>query len=156
MTDKTVYLTKEGLEKLKVELDDLVTNQRPVIIKEIRETRALGDLSENGGYQAAREKQTFIDSRIQEIENTLKFAKVKSDTEASKKIDIGSKVHVEVEGDKNTFQFEIVGATEADPAVQKISYESPIGKSLYGSKVGDTVKVQTPVGETKYKITKVE
>lgn len=152
MKEKKIYITKKGLEDLKQELNELVNIKRPKILNEIKTTRDLGDLSENAGYHAAKEQQTFVESRINQIEEILKTAVVKDENKGSK-IDIGSCVTLESDG--NTNEYYIVGASESNPVEGKISYESPMGSVLMGKKQGDTVKVETPMGVTNYKITNV-
>jgi len=150
-----LILTKEGLEKLKKEHTELVDIKRPKNIETIRSTRAMGDLSENGGYHAARDEQSFIESRIQELEEIFKRAKVASGTK-TKSVSVGSKVVLESYQNKDKVIYELVGATEADPVNNKISYESPLGKGLMGKKPGDLFTIQVPVGELKYKILEVK
>lgn len=152
MNKKAIYVTSEGIEKLKVELDDLVNVQRKKIAAALKEAKEFGDLSENASWDDAKERQAFIEGRIAEIENILKnvVAIEKGDAD---KVDVGSTVHVELEG--GTQEFQIVGSTEADPAIGKISNESPIGKALIGKKPGDEVEVEVPAGVIVYKIHKI-
>ncbi|MFO0955680.1 MAG: transcription elongation factor GreA [Candidatus Saccharibacteria bacterium] len=149
---KSFYVTSDGLEKLREELDDLVNVQRKKIAAALKEAKEFGDLSENASWDDAKERQAFIEGRIAEIENILKNAvaieKGKGDIVA-----VGSTVHVELEEGEQ--QFSIVGSTEADPELGKISNESPIGKALLGKKPGDEVEVQVPAGTITYKITKI-
>jgi len=149
---KSFYVTSDGLEKLREELDDLVNVQRKKIAAALKEAKEFGDLSENASWDDAKERQAFIEGRIAEIENILKNAvaieKGKVDIVA-----VGSTVHVELEEGEQ--QFSIVGSTEADPELGKISNESPIGKALLGKKPGDEVEVQVPAGTITYKITKI-
>lgn len=152
MNKKSFYVSVDGLEKLKVELDDLVNVQRKKIAAALKEAKEFGDLSENASWDDAKERQAFIEGRIAEIENILKNAvaiqKGKGDVVA-----VGSTVHVELEEGEQ--HFSIVGSTEADPEQGKISNESPIGKALLGKKPGDEVEVQVPAGTIIYKITKI-
>ncbi len=152
MNKKSFYVTSDGLEKLREELDDLVNVQRKKIAAALKEAKEFGDLSENASWDDAKERQAFIEGRIAEIENILKNAvaieKGKGDIVA-----VGSTVHVELEEGEQ--QFSIVGSTEADPELGKISNESPIGKALLGKKPGDEVEVQVPAGTITYKITKI-
>lgn len=152
MKEKEIYLTKKGLEDLKQELNILVTEKRPKILNELKTTRGLGDLSENAGYHAAKEQQTFVESRINQIEEILKYAVVKNEATGGK-IDLGSIVELKSEG--LTYNYVIVGASESNPIEGKISYKSPIGAKLIGKKQGDNIKVETPMGVTNYKIVKV-
>lgn len=144
---KDVLLTKEGITKLKNELKQLIEVDRKEIIKKIKETREYGDLSENAEYDAARNQQSMIEGRIEELEALLKKARVIDETKAKAghdKVVIGSKVEVEIEGEK--MNFSLVGSAESDPAQGHISVESPLGKALVGAKVGQTVKVSIPDG----------
>lgn len=150
---KTMYLTKEGLEKLKEELKQLIEVSREEVAKKIQIAREMGDLSENSLYDAAKEEQAFIEGRIAELEDIIKNSKVSS-AKASGEIAVGSKVTVHIEGDEETYH--LVGAPEADPLARKISHESPIGSALMGKKVGDKVKVEAPMGSLTYTILKVE
>ncbi|PIR43131.1 transcription elongation factor GreA [candidate division WWE3 bacterium CG10_big_fil_rev_8_21_14_0_10_32_10] len=156
MNKKETLLTKEGYEKLKKEYDTLVNIKRPVVIDTIQKTRAMGDLSENGGYQAAKEEQRFVDRRIGELEGMLKTAKIIEDRKNNDKVSLGSTVYLDSLNDDFKVSYELVGSAEADPSKKRISYESPLGKSLLGAKKGDIVVVSTPVGDTKYKILKIE
>lgn len=152
MNKKAIYVTEEGLVKLREELDDLVGVQRKKIAAALKEAKEFGDLSENASWDDAKERQAFIEGRIAEIENILKNAvaikKGSGDTVA-----VGSTVHVELEEGLQNFQ--IVGSTEADPEQGKISNESPIGRALLGKKPGDEVEVEVPAGVIVYKIQKI-
>ncbi len=152
MVKKEILITSEGLEKLKSELTELVEVRRPEVVSRIKTAKELGDLSENAEYVSAKEEQSFIEGRIQEIEQTLKHAKV-ADTHSVGTIGVGSTVKFEVEGDEDSF--EIVGATESDPAKGKISIDSPVGRALLGHKVKDVIPVQTPDGSVDYKILQI-
>lgn len=152
---KDILLTKEGIEKLKQELQKLIEVDRKEIIKKIKETREYGDLAENAEYDAARNQQSMIEGRIEELEALLKKARVIDEKKnGHDKVSIGSHVEVEVEGDKESIQ--LVSSAESDPAKGHISVESPLGQSLLGAKVGDVVKVTIPDGDTvNYKILKI-
>uniref|UniRef100_A0A7C4R9Y4 Transcription elongation factor GreA n=1 Tax=candidate division CPR3 bacterium TaxID=2268181 RepID=A0A7C4R9Y4_UNCC3 len=153
--NKEVFLTKEKLEELKKELEDLKKNARPEIIARIKEARALGDLSENAEYHSAREEQGRTEGRIEELEYMIKNAKIIDKTcKVKNKVDMGCKVTCSIEGDGNV-DFTIVGSAEVDVFNGKISNESPIGKSLMGKKVGDVIEFDAPAGKTKYKILKI-
>ncbi|MBU6389629.1 transcription elongation factor GreA [Patescibacteria group bacterium] len=153
---KDVYLTKEGIAKLKEELDRLINVDRKEVIKKIKETREYGDLSENAEYDAARTQQSMIEGRIEELEAMLKKARLISHPAKSNgKVTIGDTVEVESEG--STVEFTLVGSAESDPSKGLISVESPLGSALLGSKVGDTVKVAIPDGGTaEYKIIRIK
>lgn len=150
---QNVLLTEEGLIKLKNELADL-KQQRKVVISRIQAARELGDISENADYDDARNTQSFVEGRIQEIESMLEHAKVVSKSaKGDGKITIGSQVTVTVEGDQEVY--ELVGVNESDPAAGKISIDSPLGKALLGLKSGESVQVATPAGKLEYQIAKV-
>lgn len=146
---KSVDLTKEGRDELKKELDDRI-KEREVIKEKIATARAFGDLSENEDYSAARNEQKLNESRISEIEEILKSAKIISNR-GHDKVVMGAKVTVEVGG--KSFVYSIVGPVEANPLEGKISNESPIGKAMFGKKAGEEYKL--PNGNTG-KILKVE
>ncbi len=150
--DNNLYLTKEGLEELKKELQELRDVKRPAVIQKIKEAREMGDISENSMYDSAREEQAFIEGRMSEIEEVIKNATI---TEGTPKdcIGIGSKVTVHIDGSEEIFH--IVGAPEADPIKKKISHESPLGQSLVGKKVGEKIEFQAPVGKLIYTILKI-
>ena len=147
-----VYVTEQGLEDMKKELEYLKMEKRPAVIEALKEARALGDLSENAEYTAAREKQNRVEARIAEIEGILDGAQIiKSDGDGT--ISLGDHVVVSLNGKESAF--DVVGAIEADPANNKISHESPLGKALMGKKVGDEVSITTPKGEKVYKVVSV-
>lgn len=136
-----IPITKEGLEKLKSELDQLVTVRRPQIIKAIAAAREEGDLRENAGYDAARHDQAMTERRIREIEDRVRRAVIIDPSKASS-VQIGTTVKIEIDGEEE--EYTIVGAIEAKPAQGKISNESPIGKALLGRKAGDVIDIRTP------------
>ncbi len=148
-----VYITKEGLEKLRSELKELLDLKRPEIAKRIKEAREMGDISENSEYDAARQEQSYVEGRISELEEFIKTAKVSEQKTGDGAVGIGSKVTVHIDGGEEIFH--IVGAPEADPMQKKISHESPLGSALVGKKVGDQIEVQAPMGKLTYKILKV-
>ncbi|PIS23391.1 transcription elongation factor GreA [candidate division WWE3 bacterium CG08_land_8_20_14_0_20_40_13] len=146
-----VILTKEGLEKLKAEYDELVNIRRKDIVDRIAKAREQGDLSENGAYHAAKEEQAFIEGRIEELEDILKNALVEVSTGTKDGIiKVGCVVRVKI--DSTEEEFSIVGTPEANPTEKKISHESPLGAALLGKKVGDVVEVEAPVGKIHYEI----
>ena len=150
---KEVYLTKEKLEKLKKELEGLIKVKRPDVMARIKEARSLGDLKENAEYHSAREEQSFIEGKIEELEYMVKNAKIIAESgKVKNKIDIGCKVACQIEGTKNKREFVIVGSAEVDVASGKISNESPIGMALIGKKVGDVIEVKAPSGTIRYKV----
>ena len=157
MSDKKkVYLTEQGYENLKKELDDLINVKRPANINAIKEARALGDLSENADYDAARAEQAEIEGRIKQVEVMLENAEIIK--EASKdKVGIGSTVAIEYLDDEDEEdEYTIVGSQEADPFAFKISNESPIAKALISKKVGDIVTVESPNRSYQVKITSIK
>ena len=149
MDSKKIYLTKEGLEDLKQELEELVKTKRPEVLDRVSQARNMGDLSENAEYTVAREELSFIDGRIDELEELLKEAVLISNNHSST-IKLGSSVKVNTP-DGNE-EFTLVGEWEADPKERKISHESPLGKALLGKKVGETVEVEAPAGKIVYTI----
>ena len=150
------YLTAEGLEKLQNELKHLKSTVRTELSNRLRAAIQMGDLSENADYIQAKEEQAFIEGRILELENLLSNVKLIEEKDRKDgKVDIGSTVTVQ-EDDFPEETYYLVGPKEADPPNGKISYESPIGKSLLNHKIGDVVDIQTPGGKLKLKIVKVE
>lgn len=152
---REILITQEGLDKLGAELKELVEDRRPDVIARIKSAKELGDLSENAEYSSAKDEQSFIEGRIQELEDVIKHAKVvkESSKNGGKTIQIGSRVTVQVDGD--TDQYELVGPAESDPARGKISTDSPVGQALLGHQEKETVKVRTPDGDVAYKIVAV-
>ena len=153
MAEKKNILTYEGLKKLEDELQDLKVNQRREIAQKIKEAREQGDLSENAEYDAAKDEQSDIEARIEQIEKILKNAEVVLDEEIDlDKISIGCLVRVlDVEYDEEE-EYKLVGSSEASSLQNKISNESPFGQALIGAKVGDIVEVEAPAGVIKYKV----
>ncbi|MFP4321635.1 MAG: transcription elongation factor GreA [Anaerolineales bacterium] len=148
------FLTPEGKAKLEQELAELRDVRRPEIAQKLKEAIAEGDLKENANYHDAKEQQALLESRIRDLENTLRYATVidKADTG---RVHIGSQVTL-VEDGEEPETFRIVGAAEADPRTGAISNESPIGAALLNKKAGDKVRVQTPAGEIFFTIQAVE
>ncbi len=151
---KKYLLTREGLQKLNEELKDLVNKKRPDVIERIREAAAHGDLSENADYAQAREEQSFIEGRIQEIENIIKSAEIITTNTRHSNVSIGSTVTIKV--GRQVKKYTIVGSNEANPKEGKISNESLVGKTLLGKKIGQIFKVYTPAGEMEYEIVSIE
>ena len=151
----TVYLTQQGLEDLKKELDNLINVRRPENIIAIKEARALGDLSENAEYDAARNEQAQIEARIQQLEKMLEnvsiITEVSNDT-----VGIGNTVSIKYVDDDEEDEYKIVGSQEADPFESKISNESPIAKALFDHKVGDIVTVESPNGSYDVEIIEIK
>jgi len=148
MTD--LYLTKEGLEKIKKELDELKNVRRPAVVSRIKTAKEFGDLSENAEYDDARNEQSFIEGKIRELENMLKQAKFVTEHAKSGKVFVGSKVTLHCDGEESIY--EIVGANESDPSKGKISSGSPIAQALLGKQKGEALKIKTPGGEMECKV----
>lgn len=155
MTDIS-FLTEEGYQKLKDELEYLKKTKRSEVAKRIDKAREFGDLSENAEYQDAKDEQAFIEGRILEIEHLFKTSKVidKSSKVKDGIIQIGSKILVEF--DDNKKEFEIVGATDSDPLKGLISYNSPLGQSFLGKSVKEEFEVEVPKGIVKCKILEIK
>jgi transcription elongation factor GreA len=149
---KTYQITDEGKRELEAELEEL-KGRRGAIAEKIAEARGYGDLSENAEYDAAREEQGLVESRIAEIEDILLNAEIIKSGSGSK-VGLGSKVELKM--GRNVVAYTIVGPVEADPLEGKISNESPIGVALMGKKVGDTVTISTPKGEIAYEIISIK
>lgn len=150
---KETYITSEGLEKLKVELEYLKTERRPEVISLLKDARALGDLSENAEYDAAREAQREVEGKIVQLENMIENAVIITDA-AKDKVSIGSKVKIKYVEDGEEEEYTIVGSKEADPFQNKISNESPIATAILGAKVNTVVTVNSPNG--KYDVEVIE
>src|SRR6185503_19313151 len=150
---KKYLLTQEGLMKLNEELKVLVNEKRKEVIERIREAAAHGDLSENADYAQAREEQSFIEGRIQEIEDMIKNAEIITASTQHSTVTIGSTVKVKTNGNEKTYA--IVGSNEANPTEGKISNESLVGRALLGKKAGDKIKVTAPAGEVEYEIVSI-
>lgn len=143
-------LTREGLEKLKKELDEIKNVKLKEVAIKIKEAKDLGDLSENAEYHEAKNEQSFLYGRALKLEEKIKNARIIEKHELNGSVEAGSVVEVENEGDQ--MKFEIVGSDESDPLNGRISIDSPIGSALFGHKIGDTISVLTPSGETQYRI----
>ena len=153
---KAIKVTDEGLKKLQDELEYLKTEGRKDIAEKIKVARGYGDLSENSEYDDAKNEQAKIEARIVELEAMLKNVVIIKDIKgAAKTVVVGVKVKVYDEEFDEEDEYYVVGSTEADPASNKISDESPVGRALIGHKVGDVVNVETPGGEIKLKIVKI-
>ena len=151
----TVYLTEEGLEELKKELDNLINVRRPENIQAIKEARALGDLSENAEYDAARNEQAQIEARIQQLEKMLENVSIIAEV-SNETVGIGNTVSIKYVDDDEEEEYKIVGSQEADPFESKISNESPIAKALFEHKVGDVVTVESPNGSYEVEIIEIK
>jgi len=156
---KAVLLTKEGLEKLKVELKEFKEVRRKQVAGRLKEAIAYGDLSENSEYEEAKNEQAFIEGRIVELEQMITNAQIIKDDKKAKHdtVQIGTTVTVQnVTENDDPETYTIVGSTEADPLAHKISNESPIGSSLLGKAKNEVVKVKVPAGIFEYKVLKIK
>jgi transcription elongation factor GreA len=152
MNTKPVYLTAQGLEKLKAELEELITAERPRVAARIHEAKLDGDLSENAEYEDAKQEQSFLEGRIATLEQQIRNAAVIEKGNGDK-VDIGSKVVIKgVDGEET---FTIVGSAEASPRDGRISNESPVGAALMGRKKGEKVVVQAPSGPIEYTLVRI-
>ncbi len=150
------YLTKEGVEKYRAELNDLEGPVRLDLAKRLRAAIQMGDLSENADYSAAKEEQAFIEGRILELTNLLRDVILIDDLPiGSEVVNIGSQVTICEEGETDEETYMLVGPKESDPKNGRISFDSPIGSALMGKKVNDLIIVSTPAGEIKFKVLKV-
>lgn len=153
MDDKKIYLTKDGLSELKKEYEELTNVKRPDVLSRVSQARSLGDLSENAEYVAAKEDLSFIDGRIDELEELLKQAVVISEGHSNHMVKLGSKVTLHANGKK--VDYTVVGEWEADPVEKKISHKSPLGVALMGKRVGDKVEVEAPAGKVLYTVNSI-
>ncbi len=157
MDQKKNILTYEGLKKLEAELEHLKVVRRKEVSQKIKVAREQGDLSENAEYDAAKDEQRDIESRIEELEKILKNAEVIDEEEVDLgKINVGCKVRILDKDMNEEMEYKIVGSTEANSLEGKISNESPVGKALIGAAVGDTVTVETPAGEFEYQVLEIQ
>lgn len=152
--EEKIYLTKEGYERLKLELENLLNKERKTVAERIKTAMQHGDLSENSEYSDAKEQQSFLDGRIIELEHILKNADIIEDQHNDCK-EVGMGCTVELKTAAKDLKYRIVGSVEANPDKGYISNESPIGKALMGKKTGDEVEVSVPAGVTKYVVTKI-
>ena len=155
---KDVILTPEGLQKLKVELEDLQTVRRREVAERIKEAREFGDITENSEYDDAKNEQAMLEQRIAALEEKVRSAQVIDASELSTDVvRVGVTVNVKDEGTGSSDKYTIVGSAEASPADKRLSNESPVGKALMGRKKGDLVEVSLPSGKKrKLKITKID
>lgn len=144
-------MTREGHNRLKEELDRLKRIERPAITRAIAEARAHGDLSENAEYHAAREKQSFVEARINDLESKIGSAEVIEPPTSGDRVTFGSTVRLEDQGGKES-RYQIVGSEESDPSNGRLSVMAPLARALIGKKVGDTVTAQLPGGTKTFEI----
>jgi transcription elongation factor GreA len=154
---KEVILTAEGYEKLKQEIDHLRGEKRREVAERIRVAREFGDIAENAEYDDAKNEQAMLEHRIAQLEERLLSARVITKKEISKsEVSIGSKVRLRDMQANKSFEYHIVGSAEANPAENKLSNESPVGKAIMGHKKGDIVEVSAPRGSLKFKILEIK
>ena len=149
--EKELFLTQEGLDELKRELDELIQVRRPEVINALKDARAQGDLSENAESDAARNEQAVVAGRIRELDAMIEKAVIITNVNTAV-VSIGTKVTLEYVDDEEEEEYSIVGSSEADPFTNKISNESPIAKAIMGLKVGSIVSVESPNGKYDVKI----
>lgn len=157
MSNKNFYVTKEGLKKLEEEIEYLKTTKRAEVKERLKIARGYGDLSENSEYEAAKDEQGMIESRILHLENQLRNAVIiREEDKVQGVVTVGSTVTIKEipSGDKETYT--IVGSAEADPIEGRISNESPIGRGLLGKQVGDSITIPAPGGEIQFEIVEVK
>ena len=146
-------ITQEGLERLRGELEHMTTVKRREVAERIKEAREFGDIMENSEYDDAKNEQALLEHRIATLEERLLSARVIEKKDIAKDVvSVGSKVKLRDMGANKTFEYRIVGSAEANPAEQKLSNESPVGKAIIGKKKGEVVEVTAPRGALKYKI----
>ncbi|HEY8136086.1 MAG TPA: transcription elongation factor GreA [Candidatus Limnocylindrales bacterium] len=150
MNNKPAYLSKEGLEQIRKELEELVNVRRAEIAARIHEAKEHGDITENAEYEDAKNEQAFVEGRIQALSALVKNAVVIEENRSSTHVQIGSTVTIQSKDGKESFM--IVGSAEASPAEGRISNESPVGRALLGRKKGEEITVSVPAGDSKYKI----
>ena len=154
----TIPITKRGAEKLKAELHQLKTVDRPWVINAIAEARAQGDLSENAEYDAAKDRQGFIEGRIQEVEGKLSAAQIidPTDIDAGGRVVFGATVELEDEATGDSVTYQILGEDEADLKLGLVNISSPIARALIGKEEGDTAEVQAPGGVKRFEIVAIK
>lgn len=155
MTEQPSYLTAEGAERLRKELEELKGPAREALAQRLRSAIQQGDLSENADYSAAKEEQGFLEGRIQELERILGNVVIIDPNATRDRVDIGARITIQEAGFEPE-EYYMVGPKEADPINGRISHESPIGKALLGHREGDEVTVETPGGAIQLKILKIE
>jgi transcription elongation factor GreA len=153
VNNKPTYLSKDGLERLRAELEEMVNVRRPEVAARIHDAKEHGDLTENAEYEDAKNEQAFVEGRIQTLEALIKNATIIDANHTNDHVQIGSTVAVR--SDDGEESFTIVGSTEARPNEGRISNESPVGRALLGKKKGDKVVVRVPAGDFAYTIVKI-
>lgn len=155
MAEKEVLLTKEGLENLEAELDNLKNVKRIEVAERIKIALGFGDLSENSEYEDAKKEQAMLEGHILELENKIRNARVIETTSNTNTVNIGSTVRLLHVARNIEMEYTIVGSTESDPAKRRISNESPVGAAIIGHRKGDLVEVSAPRGTQEYKILEI-
>lgn len=155
--EKSYPMTAEGKQKLEEELGNLRLVRRPEVIKRIKIARSYGDLSENSEYESAKDEQSFVESRISQIEHMLQYSVIIDNNDvAADEVSMGRQVTFKELPDEEPETYQIVGESESDPLNGKISNESPMAKGLIGHKVGEEVEIEIPNGTMKVKILEVK
>jgi transcription elongation factor GreA len=154
---REVILTPEGLEELKTKIEHLSTERRREVAERIKAAREFGDIAENAEYDDAKNEQAMLEKQISDLEDKLRSATVIDEPPSNDVVSVGVTVHLKDQKTDKSQKFKIVGSAEANPAEQKLSNESPVGRALIGHKRGDVVSVPVPKGAArKLKITKIE
>ena len=153
--NKPEYLSSEGLDKLKAELDELSNVKRPEVAQRIHDAKEYGDVTENAEYEDAKNEQAFVEGRIQSLTSTIKNAVLIDEKHSRTIVQIGSTVTIKGDGDSKEERYTIVGAAEAAPDEGRISNESPIGSALLGKKKGEEVTVSVPAGDSTYTVVRI-
>lgn len=154
MSNTSVYLTNEGFLEIEEELNELKNVKRPEVIKALKDARALGDLSENADYDAARAEQAQIEGRIVELEKIMENAII-IESKKTDRVALGTTVKIRYVLDDDVEEYKIVGSKEADPSNNKISNESPIAKAIMNAKAGETCLVESPNGKYEVEILEI-
>jgi transcription elongation factor GreA len=156
LSERQLILTEAGVKRIESELHELQTIRRHEVADHIRAAKALGDVSENPEYETAKTEQAFVEGRILELKNILTTARVIDEHDApTDQVGVGSVVRVRDLDTDEEWDYTIVGSVEADPLEDRISYESPIGEALIGTKVGDRVEAEIPAGTARYEIVRI-
>src|SRR5690606_29573501 len=150
--ERRYYMTQEGKEKLEKELEELKTVRRPEVVERIKIARSFGDLSENSEYDAAKDEQAFVESKIAQLEKMIRNAVIIESDDNNDEVQLGKRVKFIELPDGEEEEYQIVGSAEADPFEGKISNDSPMAKALLGRKVDDVVKLTTPGGDMEVRI----
>jgi transcription elongation factor GreA len=153
MNTKPTYLSRDGLDKLRTELDEMLSVKRPEVAQRIHDAKEHGDLSENAEYEDAKNEQAFVEGRIQTLQSLIKNATIIDENHSTDHVQIGSTVTVESPDGEESFT--IVGSTEARPREGRISNESPVGRALLGKKKGEKVLVKVPAGDFTYRVVSI-